>query len=205
MRRSHVERALEAVPDFDAPDAAKEQYRTPPAVAAQFLWLAAEEGDIRGKRVLDLGCGTGMLAKGAAVLGAAEVFGVDVDAAAVAVARTSVPTGTFAVADVAAWLPPAVDTVLMNPPFGAQRKGADRVFYQRAAEAVAAAGGAVWFLQQPSNERFLTAFFAELGLRVERAHVWDYPLEQRFAFHHHGVATVPVGLYVARPTRAGAA
>ncbi|MDR0275118.1 MAG: 50S ribosomal protein L11 methyltransferase [Burkholderiaceae bacterium] len=44
-------------------------------------WLAGR--DLRGRRVLDYGCGSGILAIGAALLGAREVMAVDIDPAAV--------------------------------------------------------------------------------------------------------------------------
>ena len=55
------------------------------------LALVLLEGHVRpGDRVLDLGTGSGILAVAAARLGAAEVLALDVDAAAVAVARETV-------------------------------------------------------------------------------------------------------------------
>lgn len=43
--------------------------------------------DLKGKRVLDLGCGTGILALAAAKLGAQEVMAVDIDPTAVELSR----------------------------------------------------------------------------------------------------------------------
>ncbi len=44
-------------------------------------------GDLQGRRVLDLGCGTGILAMAAALQGASSVVAVDIDPRAVAVTR----------------------------------------------------------------------------------------------------------------------
>lgn len=200
MKRRDLERALEAVPDFDAPDPDREQYRTPPAVAADLLWQAALDGAIEGQAVLDLGCGTGMFAKGAVLLGADRVLGVDVDEAALAVARRLVPEATFVQADLVDWHPDRADrfdTVFMNPPFGAQKRnrGGDRVFYDRAKEAVGDRGGTCWFLAQPKTERFLAAYARDLGATLERVAEWDYPIEARFAFHADAVRRFGVAGY----------
>lgn len=220
MKRRDLERALEAVPDFEDPDPDREQYRTPAAVAADLLWQAALDGAIDGKAVLDLGCGTGMFARGAVLLGAARVVGVDQDPAALATAQEVVPEASLVQADLAQWHPDppgGFDTVLMNPPFGAQKgnRGGDRVFYDRAKEAVVAAGaagatpggaaeprdgpgptgGTVWFLAQPRTERFLAAYARGLGGHLERVAQWDYPIEARFAFHGKPVQRFHVAGY----------
>ena len=46
-------------------------------------WIAAHEADIRGGRVLDYGCGSGILAIGAALHGGAPIDAVDIDPAAI--------------------------------------------------------------------------------------------------------------------------
>lgn len=196
MRLRDLEAALDGVPDFPAPDPAREQYRTPSRVGALFLNEAQADGALAGCDVLDLGCGTGTLSRGAAMLGG-RVLGVDADAGAVDIAKEAVPEAHFEVADLATWSPPDVDTVVMNPPFGSQRKYADRVFHERAVQATAARSGTVWFLQQPVNERFLAAYYKERGLDVERVGLWDYPLDVRFDFHTEAVRGIQVGGYVA--------
>lgn len=54
--------------------------------------LVVEEGDLRGRRVLDCGCGTGRLAKTLAEETVARVWGVDPEPEMLRVARASVPT-----------------------------------------------------------------------------------------------------------------
>ena len=75
MKLRKLEMLLEEFETFKNPDPALEQYMTPPVVAARLLFHAYMKGDIEGRSVLDLGCGTGILACGAALLGAKEVAG----------------------------------------------------------------------------------------------------------------------------------
>jgi ribosomal protein L11 methyltransferase len=57
-------------------------------------WIAAHEADIAGRRVLDYGCGSGILAIGAALHGGAPIDAVDIDPAAIATtARNAADNG----------------------------------------------------------------------------------------------------------------
>lgn len=204
VRKAELVRALEGVPRHPSPAPDLEQYRTPAPIAAELLLAAHADGAIAGKRVLDLGCGTGMFAVGAALLGARLATGVDVDSHAIAMAQETasdlhVSRHTwFVCSDVADWRsdPDHFDTVVMNPPFGAQRgnRNADRVFYARACEAVHPYG-TVWFLAQERTEAYLGKMANELGGRLERVGAWDYPLEATMAHHRREVQAVRVGGY----------
>ncbi|MEK6975420.1 MAG: methyltransferase [Candidatus Thermoplasmatota archaeon] len=204
MRKADLERALESIPRHPAPAPELEQYRTPPGIAAQLLLLAHADGAIADKRVLDLGCGTGMFAIGAALLGARLATGVDVDAASIGLAQAAASAARveqrtwFVAADLADWHPEAAafDTVVMNPPFGSQKanKHADRLFVERAAEAVRPAG-TIWFLAQTRTEGFLAQQAKSLGAAIERVAAWPYPLEATMAHHREAARTVEVGAY----------
>jgi putative methylase len=140
VRKLELERLLSRVEPHPAPRPDIEQYTIPAGVAATMLYIAAYADDcIAGKSVLDLGCGTGRLALGAAFLGAKSVLGVDVDRTAINVAvENSLRTGLKEKVD---WLVADVDTVcgdfdtvLQNPPYGVQRARADRKFLEKALE-----------------------------------------------------------------------
>ena len=91
MRRKRLERLLGSVEAHPAPKSYLEQYMIPESLAVKILTLAAYTfNDIEGKVVYDLGCGTGRLAIGAALLGARQVVGVDIDPIAIRVAKRSV-------------------------------------------------------------------------------------------------------------------
>ena len=71
-------------PDFKDPNPDLEQYATPVDIAAEIVNKANSRGHLSGK-VADLGCGTGRLAIGAAILGA-DVTGFEIDAKALDIA-----------------------------------------------------------------------------------------------------------------------
>jgi Predicted RNA methylase len=87
MKLKQLEIQLEKIEGFSRPSPRWEQYQTPATLAARLLFHAYSRGDISGKRVCDLGCGTGILAIGASVLGAAQVTGYDIDDDALNTAR----------------------------------------------------------------------------------------------------------------------
>jgi len=77
--KRELEGQLAVVAGFEDPQAALEQYPTPPALAAHVIHLADLHDDIEGRTVLDLGTGTGMLTLGAALRGPARVIAVELD------------------------------------------------------------------------------------------------------------------------------
>jgi len=78
-------------PDFDARAATYDALRPADANWWERFELLVREGDLRGRRVLDVGCGTGTLAAALAEQAQAKVWGVDPSEAMLAEARAKAP------------------------------------------------------------------------------------------------------------------
>jgi putative methylase len=186
MNLRQLEMQLERLEGFERPTARLEQYQTPAPVAARLLHHAAMQGAIEDRRVCDLGCGTGILACGAALLGAAAVTGVDIDPAAIAVARKNAEmfglAVEFIVADVRSpdldRVALSCDTVVMNPPFGAQKAHADRPFIDLALEIA----GEVYGIFNEGSTPFVAAY-TEGRAELEEVIRCAFPMKRTFAHH----------------------
>ena len=188
---------FQAFGGFPHPDADLEQYPTPPDVAVRFLNLASR--DIVGKRVVDLGCGTGILTVGTALLGAEVSIGVDMDVGALRIARRNLRLasdvfGDLNVAFVRARVPEfhfRADTVVMNPPFGMRRKGSDRVFLMAAMEGA----DVVWTLLGRDSDPFVVRLATDMGFRAERVTDLPFTLKRSMRFHRRERMKMVVSVY----------
>lgn len=195
MRQRDLEKILSRIPGHPAPKRELEQVATPAPIAADLLYRALALGDVESRDVLDLGCGTGTFAIGALVLGAAQATGVDVDEGALALARRAAEEAgvarrlELAAADVESWAPPRrFDVAIQNPPFGAQRRGADRPFLARALSCA----GVVYTMHSTETGQFVLDYAGAHGAAL--THAWDYAFPVRHLFRHHEkpVVEVPV-------------
>jgi len=140
VRKLDLEIALSKVERHPSPKAYLEQYTITPEAAAEILYLAAYTyNHIIDKTIADLGCGTGRLAIGSALLGAKETVGVDIDK--VATKTASKNAEKLNIKEKTQWITADVttirgtfDTILQNPPFGVQKRKADRKFLEKALE-----------------------------------------------------------------------
>ena len=189
-------RRLSGLEGFEDPNPQLEQVTTPSGAAAMLLERALRAGDIEGRAVVDLGCGAGLLAVGAALLGATPVIGVDVDPRAVAVARRNAArAGTsaeFVVSDVAVYRGRA-DTVVMNPPFGAQRAHADRPFLETAR---ALGPRRVYLFALADSRSFIEGWAVQARARVARTEPVHWDLPRTFRHHRRDAVAIPVDLWV---------
>jgi SAM-dependent methyltransferase len=78
-------------PDFGARARAYDALRPTDAAWWEAFDALVELGDLRGRRILDVGCGTGRLAAALAEVGRAKVWGIDASPEMVAVARETLP------------------------------------------------------------------------------------------------------------------
>ncbi len=198
MRRSELLAALETVPPFAAPRADLEQVVTPSEAAASLL-LAAERIDgLAGRSVLDLGCGTGRLAIGAALLGAAPVRGRDLDRGAIDRAREAAEAAgasvSFEVGDVRT-AAGRTELVVMNPPFGAQRRHADRPFWDRA---LALAERSVYAFAAEESRTFIARQAVARGAHVLDVTPVPWVLPRTFPHHTRRGVAIGVDLWAIR-------
>jgi len=199
VHRLDLERLLLKVEPHPSPKAFLEQYTVPAEVASEMLFIAAyTNDDIIGKAVVDLGCGTGRLAIGAAFLGAREAIGIDVDRLGVGKAKENAES--LALIDKLSWIVGDIgvlhgkfDTVLQNPPFGVQRRTADRGFLLKALELAPV----VYSLHKggESNRAFIKRFIEANEGKVTSVFQMRLDVPWMFKFHTRRRHEVSVDLY----------
>jgi putative methylase len=199
VQKRDLERALSEIEAHPTPKAYLEQYTTPSKVVAETLYLAAYVyNDIINKTVADLGCGTGRLVIGAALLGAKEIFGVDIDRVAVRIARANATRmnitaeTNWVVAEIGV-VKGTFDTVLQNPPFGVQRRRADRKFIEKALEL----GSTIYSFHKSgeSNREFIKRFIEGHGGRITNIFPIRMEIPRIFEFHTKKKRNIEVDLY----------
>ncbi|MDD1684770.1 MAG: METTL5 family protein [Methanoregula sp.] len=195
MKLKQLEMILQRVGGFPRPQAALEQYQTPAPLAARLLYHALMKGDIEGKQVCDLGCGTGILAIGAALLGAESVVGVDIDEGALAVAHMNAvllnTEAVFLTMDLREGecrrRIDTCDTVVMNPPFGAQKAHADRPFI----DCALAVAPVVYSIFNAGSIPFVETYTAQKAEITEKIG-GAFPIRRTFTFHTKDVQEIEV-------------
>ena len=193
-KKSQLERVLQSLEPVRSPKPSSEQYPTPATIAAEVLHLALGRGDIAGRSVVDLGCGNGVFAIGAKLAGATRVVGVDSDPGSLEVSRRNANRSNVEIE----WVLSDVDrfrdrfeTVLMNPPFGAQTQHADRPFI----DASMAIGNVVYTFLNSTSEAFVHRRFETSGGRITDRLEYRFPIGHLFPFHRDATRDQLVLLY----------
>ena len=200
IRKLDLEMLLSQMAPYTSPKPSLEQYTIPVDIAATMLHIAAYTyNTIIGKSVLDLGCGTGRLALGASFLGAKQTVGIDIDKTAIKVAiENSVKAGLnnkvqWITADIEA-VCGSFDTVLQNPPFGVQKRKADRKFLEKALEV----GKTIYSLHKsPYKDKGLIR-----KLKTGKANIVSVspsPFLERFIEEHDGTIKAVYAMLMAIP------
>lgn len=186
---------------FYEPKVRAEQYISDSEVAAFALWQAALLGDVKGRVIADLGCGTGLLGIGALLLGAKRVSFIDFDENALEKAKInlskvesegySMGKGNFILKDIAQLRgaeAAGMDVVIENPPFGTKVRHNDVLFLEKALEMAPI----VYSFHKSETKGFLERFAAKKNAKI--THAWDFkfPLKASFSFHRRQIHRINV-------------
>jgi putative methylase len=175
-----------------------EQYATDSEVAAEVLWSASMRGDIEGKHVADLGCGTGVLGIGALLLGARYLTFVDMDESALATLRENLRfleneygelyENYEAFCRDIDDFDTVVDVVIMNPPFGTRTKHADVLFLAKALSI----SPVVYSMHKTSTEEFLSKWVTKQGAKITSRWRFAFPLKATMEHHERRIQRIEV-------------
>ncbi|WP_400258650.1 METTL5 family protein [Methanobrevibacter smithii] len=192
-KKKHLEMAIQKVPKHPNPKVGLEQYSTPATIAADLLWNAYSLGDIADKKVMDLGCGTGIFAIASKLLGAASAIGVDIDKDSINLASSYCGDVDFICSDICDLENDFdVDTIFQNPPFGSQKnakKGADLKFISKAIEL---SPKVLYSFHMASTEEFLISYFEKNDLEITHIFRYNFPIPKIYEFHTRESANVEV-------------
>lgn len=207
MKKREFITILQNLEGFQQASLQREQYLTDAIITGDILYVVAfENGDLFDRLIIDLGCGPGRLTAGAALLGAANTVGIDIDLATLATCRANAQNlGVYArvhllLADVEQL--PVRDsesvlirdsTVVMNPPFGKHDRNADRRFLI-AAFRVSHNVYSV-HLSHPKTRLFFDAFAGQQGFAVHQIYEYPMVLERSQDFHTKARKKIFVDLY----------
>ena len=192
-KKKHLEMAIQKVPKHPNPKVDLEQYSKPATIAADLLWNAYSLGDIADKKVMDLGCGTGIFAIASKLLGAASAIGVDIDKDSTDLASSYCGDVDFICSDICDLENDFdVDTIFQNPPFGSQKnakKGADLKFISKAIEL---SPKVLYSFHMASTEEFLISYFEKNDLEITHIFRYNFPIPKIYEFHTRESANVEV-------------
>ncbi|KAH8922346.1 S-adenosyl-L-methionine-dependent methyltransferase [Atractiella rhizophila] len=200
MKLRDLECELQKIRGFEKPKLELEQYVTDAHQAARMLFTASVTyDDIEQKRVLDLGCGCGILSLASLLTGASYVVGVDIDPSALSIARDNINRINeelsseidLVQSDLSEWndeggkcgifkAGQSFDTVVMNPPFGTKNKNVDMLFLSWACRL---ASSAVYSLHKTSTREYISKKAKEFGFKGEVLAEMRYELPKTMKMH----------------------
>ncbi|PLW08647.1 hypothetical protein PCANC_09226 [Puccinia coronata f. sp. avenae] len=216
LRLKDLEAELQPLSGFNKPKLELEQYVTSAHLASRIIFTAQTTyDDICQKRVLDLGCGCGILSMASSLVGASYTLGVDVDPDALQIAlhnlalieTVSDPTIDFVQADLASPSftkifesrlgsddddEPLFDTVVMNPPFGTKNKGIDILFLETACRM---SKTAVYSLHKTSTRKYVEKKAKEYGFDAQVVAEMRYDLPKTMKMHKQKTLDIAVDFW----------
>jgi len=194
--KKQLEVALSKLEQINSPKVDLEQYQTPSDIAAEVLWHAFMNNDIKNKIIADFGSGNGILGIGASLLGAKKIFFLDSDPSSLLVAKNNF---TFLNLSNAIFLKEQiqnfknkVDVVIQNPPFGVQNQHSDREFLKKAFEV----SNKIYSFHKIESRSFIDSIIRDANFKLKAILKFNFPLKKTQDFHEKKIHIVQVGCFI---------
>lgn len=192
--KKQLEVKLSKLKQITSPKANLEQYITPSDIAAEVLWTAYMNKDIKNKIIADLGCGNGILGIGALLLKAIKVYLIDTDSSSILTTKENTKDlrNFIIIHDEVNNFNEKVDVVIQNPPFGVQNQHADRVFLIKAMEI----SNKIYSLHKIESESFIRALASDNNFKLNQVLRFKFKLKKTQEFHTKKIHKVNVGCFI---------
>lgn len=196
MNKKELAIQLSKLKQIEKPIAKLEQYQTESENAAEVLWFAFMNNDIQNKVVADLGCGNGILGIGALLLGAKEVYFVDVDNNSLLIAKHNINSlnlkNAVLIRSSVEDFDKKVDMVIQNPPFGVQKEHADKPFLEKAMQLA----GTIYTFHKIESNDFINALIRDTNFKILKILKFQLPIKKTLPFHKEKAHLVDVGCWI---------
>ncbi|WP_456371799.1 METTL5 family protein [Methanocaldococcus sp.] len=204
IKKKHLEMILDSLKRHPNPKVDLEQYTIDGKLASDILFFAVN--DFYNNVVIDLGCGTGRLAIGSKILGAKRVIGVDIDKESIKIAEENAKNLNvdvdFYCMDIRDLNKEVLKNVLnddynlkkvviQNPPFGAQKKYADRIFLDKALEI----GDVIYTIHNYPTKDFVMNYVKDKGGEITHIYEAYFRIPATYEFHKKKVVNIPVVVF----------
>lgn len=187
--------ALSKLLVFDKPSIRLEQYPTDSEVAAEVIWWANQYGDIQGKVMADLGCGTGILGIGCMFFDPKEVYFVDTDEKPLKRLKENLilfERKNFEIHNLDVnEFNQEVDVIFQNPPFGVKSEHADKVFLEKAFKI----SKVIYSFHKTTSENFIKKISSDFRFKITHFFKFNFPLKQTQSYHTRKVHRIDVGCW----------
>ena len=187
---------------FTTPKVELEQYCIDALSAVDIIYFAGFEfNDINNKLVIDLGSGTGRLSIASAFLKPSMVLSVDINILKENIFRLGLENVILPLCNDVNYLEFSKEplfsnlkiTTIMNPPFGVQKRTADRIFLEKAFSI----SDVVYSIHLAGEKvfNFISKFCEKYNWHIDNFFPYEMILERSFQFHTKKVKSIDVNIF----------
>lgn len=195
MNKGQLAVTLSKLKTLEKPKVKYEQYQTDPEIAAEIVWFAFMNGDIKNKIVADFGSGNGVLGIAALLLGAKQVYFIDIDRDSILLTKQNLNSlnlkNYILLHQDISEFNKKIDTVLENPPFGVQAPYADKPFLIKAMQL----SNTIYSFHKIESKQFIEALASDHNFKINFILPLKLKIKKTQKFHKKQSHLVNVGIW----------